>query len=191
MRSQKTLKLRLFLYLCLAGASASACGSTEEGNSLSDARDSSAPCIDGQNFQCAVEAAIFRGVNTLRAQNGVASLIYDGRIGFVSRDWSRTMMSGAQPLSHNGFPSERNRVLQSRFSDYSDIMLRSENVAYFSGFTMDNAEQVASRLMNQWANSAGHRTNMLNPNWVIMGAGMTSDSTSVYGTQIFGTFANP
>lgn len=191
LRSRSIQLLQLFLLLGIALPCISACGPSETSNSLSGASNGTDPCIDGENFQCAVEAAIFRGVNALRAQNGLGAVSYDGRLGYVARDWSGTMMRGEEPLGHNGFPNERNETLQNRFTNYSDIIMRSENVAFFSGFNMEDAEEVAARLMNQWANSAGHRANMLNSAWQIMGAGVTTNASSVYGTQIFGTFSNP
>jgi Ca2+-binding RTX toxin-like protein len=57
-----------------------------------------------------------------------------------------------------------------------------ENVAYNFGY----ADPV-SKLVDQWWNSAGHRANMLNPNFTEIGVGVAQGASGrTYGVQVFG-----
>lgn len=137
-------------------------------------------CIGADEFICAIEVAITFHTNKIRPSND--QLLHHARLSFVSREWSdRQAASGS--ISHRGFPDDRKRVYTGAFPGDS-VSIQAENVAYSSS-NSTNADEVARMFVTMWANSAGHRRNMLG-NYAIMGVGVTKKGNRYYGTQIFG-----
>jgi uncharacterized protein YkwD len=129
---------------------------------------------------CGIEREIFRRVNELRAKQGKPAFKYSRKLGFVSRDWSSAQARRGS-IGHGGFPESRNAKYRSEFSS-SSSRIRAENVAMASG---GSAEAAASTLFQMWADSPGHRRNMLG-NFGALGIGIAQDEGGWYGTQLFG-----
>ena len=137
-------------------------------------------CIGADEFICAIEVAITFHTNNLRSS--ASPLAHHARLSYVSREWSdRQAASGS--ISHRGFPDDRRSVYTQAFPGDS-VSIQAENVAYSSSGST-TADDVAKMFVNMWANSAGHRRNMLG-NYAILGVGVTKKGNTYYATQIFG-----
>jgi len=137
-------------------------------------------CIGADEFICAIEVAITFHTNKIRPSSD--PLLHHARLSFVSREWSdRQAASGS--ISHRGFPDDRRRVYSEAFPG-DRVSIQAENVAYSSS-NSTTADEVARMFVKMWANSAGHRRNMLG-NYGIIGVGITKKGNRFYGTQIFG-----
>lgn len=137
-------------------------------------------CIGADEFICAIEVAITYHTNLLR--NG-SDLTHHARLSYVSRDWSRQQMQRGS-IGHQGFPAARRNYYNASFPGDS-VSIQAENVAYSSGRANATAEDIAKMFVRMWANSPGHRRNMLG-NYKILGVGVTKSGSRYYATQIFG-----
>lgn len=149
---------------------------------------STSSCYKGDIFICKIERIIAEKTNKYRASRGLQPLNMDSKISFVARDWSKKQ-SNSGFISHMGFPSARQGVYRSEFSESRS--LNGENVAYTgmvggSGQQDDSAaERVAEEFAVMWWNSSGHRRNMLG-NFSNIGVGVAQRANgSWYATQIF------
>ncbi|MDO5730654.1 CAP domain-containing protein [Corynebacterium sphenisci] len=117
--------------------------------------------------------AIIAETNAFRARHGLAPLKADPRLNALAGDWSRRIAARGQ-LSH------RPNMLQA----YPAGTTRAaENVA------MNGPSATAKDLVRQWANSPGHRRNMLDPRLTHMGAGSARAADGyVYATQNFARY---
>lgn len=137
-------------------------------------------CIGADQFICAIEVAITFHTNNLRSSGD--PLKHHARLSYVSRDWS-DRQAAAGSISHSGFPDDRRRVYSQAFPGDS-VIIQAENVAYSSS-NSTTADDVAKMFVNMWANSPGHRRNMLG-DYDILGVGVTKKGNRYYATQIFG-----
>ena len=137
-------------------------------------------CIGADEFICAIEVAITFHTNNLRS--AANPFTHHARLSYVSREWSdRQAASGS--ISHRGFPDDRRRVYTQSFPGDS-VSIQAENVAYSSS-NSTSADDVAKMFVNMWANSPGHRRNMLG-NYAVLGVGVTKKGNRYFATQIFG-----
>lgn len=140
------------------------------------------PCHKAPDeFVCDVEAHIARLTNEYRQSQGRAALVHDQKMSYVSRLWSAEQARTGQ-ISHAWFSNGRWR--QEYVREFGEQpRLTAENVAMNSG--SGTAVQVASRFVNQWINSSGHRANMLSGHKTI-GVGVARRGNAWYSTQNFG-----
>jgi hypothetical protein len=149
-----------------------------------------------------VEKKIFELVNLERKKNGLSQLTYDTHLRSAARQHSQDMLK-RNYFSHFA-PTEElknpgDRVYQTGLCDF----VVGENIAVHSLEGLP--EQIAEKLMDQWMTSAGHRANILRPEFTDIGIGVVSakDSTITdtlirghharrttysirhYGTQVF------
>ena len=119
---------------------------------------------------------IFNATNQFRLSQGQPPLGFSLEWSWAAYEWSRKQAE-AGDISHDGFPQERIGSVQSRFPNFdTSFQSGGENVLW-------NMTGV-SVMVNQWANSPGHRTNMLR-GYSVMGAGAYEKNGRYYGTQIF------
>lgn len=116
-------------------------------------------------------ALILQQTNTLRSQNGLPPLRLNAALNDLAQDWSQ-QQARASTMSHRPnftamYPSGWTRA--------------SENVA---------AGYAANRVVGAWADSAGHRTNLLS-NATDIGIGIAANSSGrLYYTQNFGRYSS-
>lgn len=137
-------------------------------------------CYQAGEPICGIEREIFRRVNELRAKEGRPPFKYSPKLGFVSRDWSSDQARRGA-IGHDGFPGARNARYGSEFPG-SRSRIRAENVALAGG---GSAAAAASTLFQMWADSPGHRRNLLG-NFEALGIGIAHGERGWYGTQLFG-----
>lgn len=140
---------------------------------------------NGDEYACAAEAEISAKNNALRSQNGVKALAYSERLADVSRDWSKQQAARGS-IGHDGFPDNRIAVLK-RLHPNASEGIHGENVA-MNGRNFPTGKEAGDALYTQWEGSAGHKKNMLDTKFIVVGNGVAKASDgAVYGTQIFGS----
>ena len=114
-------------------------------------------------------------VNQARANEGLSPLRLDERLSNIARHKSRDMMD-RQYFSHEspvyGNPFE---------------MLTSFGVKYRrAGENIAKGQQTAARVVSAWLKSPGHRDNILDPSYNLLGMGLVWDKQGYsYWTQLF------
>lgn len=123
-----------------------------------------------------MEQEVVRLVNEERSKRGLSLLNENWELSRVARIKSQDMIDNNY-FSHNspvyGTPFQMITAFGIRYSQ------AAENIAY--------GQQTAQQVMNTWMNSSGHRANILNPNFNIIGVGIARKGTTgqLYFTQIF------
>nr|WP_303647559.1 CAP domain-containing protein [Haloarchaeobius amylolyticus] len=146
----------------------------------------------------AIEAAIHAQVNDVRAERGLRPLVFDSSLAEVSRYHSGDMAENDY-VGHVSPAGESvlDRYLEFRYdcrirADGESVVYGGENVFYvsFTGVNYSD-EDIATRAVEGWMNSTGHRENLLSDYWYREGVGVvvevdeTMGNTSVYVTQNF------
>lgn len=139
--------------------------------------EKAAACYKGDEFSCAVEAAIVVEMNRLRT----SPLPQSPEASFVARLWSSAQALTGK-ISHDGFPKDRQSVLIKEFPG-DRIRFHAENVAMTGGSSNDPLK-LAKTFVTMWYNSEGHRKNMLG-NHKGVGVGVSIKGSKAYATQIF------
>ena len=137
----------------------------------------------------AVELAVVNLVNHERTSRGLAPLNINPKLAFAAGFHSGQMVARANANPSNpaaamqhtlygvNAPTPTSRL---DYAGYDNWMAYGENIAF--GYT------TAAAVMQAWMNSAGHRANILNPNFTEIGVGVaTSAAGYLYWTQEFGT----
>lgn len=121
------------------------------------------------------EDEVIRLVNEERAKRGLRALTKNWELSRVARFKSEDMANNNY-FNHNsptyGSPANMLRNFGIRFNTMG------ENIAY--------GQSTPAGVMSVWMNSAGHRGNILNPNFTQLGAGFAKNSRGTpYWTQMF------
>jgi uncharacterized protein YkwD len=133
----------------------------------------SPPPPSGDAATC--EQALFDAVNAIRVSNGRAPLTRNAYIDGLCRDHA-AYMQAAGSLSHDNFSTRADAIV----AHIPGMMACAENVLY--NFTPCDATAMAQ----QWYDSPGHRTNMLNNTYTIAGMGIVIDGTGkIWACQVF------
>lgn len=136
-----------------------------------------APAPDG----AALEEAIRRGVDEVRARHGLGALRPDEALARAARRHGRAMaehrfFAHESPLPGLATPADRVRAEGAQYQGVGEnLALRSAEIA------------TAAAFVEGWMNSPGHRANILTPAWETTGVGVFStEEGTVYATQLFG-----
>jgi uncharacterized protein YkwD len=138
----------------------------------------------------AVSSAIVTLVNAQRAAAGVAPLAVNPMLTYAATTHAAQMAQQSliqglnEAMAHTlkgvTQPSMSSRIAFAGY-EYTHI---GENIAF--GY------QGAADVMGAWMNSAGHRANLLDPNYTEIGVGMRANANGVqYFAQAFGRPLNP
>ncbi|WP_141732798.1 CAP domain-containing protein [Oligoflexus tunisiensis] len=139
-------------------------------------------CYEGDEWVCAVEAAIVEKTNQKRA-GIVAALTHSFEASYAARVHSLHMASVDDSFNHNGFPDSRELTIKQEFPGLK-ISMRGENIAMFSNGLTD-PEDAAEEFVQMWWNSKGHRDNMLRDGIHYIGVGVARSPKGIYATQLF------
>ncbi len=127
----------------------------------------------------ALEKDTFQLINTERALAGLSPLRWSDKIADVARLHSANM-ADYNFFSHKGLDGLMvdDRAAQLKMGAWRAI---GENIAFMKGY--ENPVGVA---VEKWLQSAGHKKNLLNPDWTetAIGLAVTSDG-KYYFTQVF------
>jgi uncharacterized protein YkwD len=124
-----------------------------------------------------IELRVVELVNLERAKAGIAPVAWDERIGTAARSHSDDQAAW-QTMSHTG-------------SDGSTLSTRIGRVGFAWRALAENVaagQPSAESVVSAWMNSPGHRTNILNAQYTVAGAGLGISSTNTnYWTLDLGT----
>jgi len=131
----------------------------------------------------AEEKAFCTTINQYRAQNGRAALRVSVSLTNASK-WMSNDMAVKKYFSHT---DSLGRTFSTRLGafGYTFNTPKAENIA------AGNATAAAT--FTQWRNSSGHNTNMLNPNYTVIGIGRAYNAAApyrYYWTTDFGGYAD-
>lgn len=127
-----------------------------------------------------IEQLIFNSVNSERINNGLSPLSYNNTMQKYARIKSNDM--GVRNYFDHKDP-EGNLITVKMKNDGVTYNAWGENIAYISGMTGNSA--IASKFMNNWMNSPGHRQNILSTNYTSIGVGVYKIGNKYYATQEF------
>ncbi|SHI37966.1 Uncharacterized conserved protein YkwD, contains CAP (CSP/antigen 5/PR1) domain [Clostridium cavendishii DSM 21758] len=130
-----------------------------------------------------VENIIFTKVNAERAKVSQPGLTLNSQMTGLAREKSKEMIE-LNYFDHkspvNGYIQD---VMSKRGIHYSAV---GENIAMVNGMNL-SAEAMASKFMEMWMNSSGHRANILSPNFKEIGIGVARKGNLIKATQVFYT----
>lgn len=151
---------------------------SEQGGSIIEQDPTTEESSDAYIAQ--IEQAIFQRVNKERAANGLAPLAYNGTMEYYARYKSKDMGDNGY-FDHNDLKGELITAQMKR--DGVTYNAWGENIAYIQG-SFGN-EALATKFMDNWMNSSGHRANILSSNFSSIGVGVYKVGNTYYATQEF------
>lgn len=138
------------------------------------------PVSENSNYIAEIEQAIFQRVNQERAAAGLPALSYNGTMEHYARVKSKDM--GDRGYFDHKDPQGKLITDQMR-ADGVSYNAWGENIAYIQG--MNNNSALATKFMDNWMNSSGHRANILSSNFSSIGIGVYKIGNTYYATQEF------
>lgn len=132
------------------------------------------------SFIAEIEQAIFARVNQERAAAGLPALAYNNTMEHYARVKSQDM--GDRGYFDHANP-EGQLITAQMQADGVSYRAWGENIAYISG--MSGNAQLATKFMDNWMNSPGHRANILSTNFASIGVGVYKIGNTYYATQEF------
>ncbi|ASW42350.1 CAP domain-containing protein [Clostridium isatidis] len=132
------------------------------------------------SFIAEIEQAIFARVNQERAAAGLPALSYNNTMEHYARIKSQDM--GDRGYFNHTNP-EGQLITAQMQADGVSYRAWGENIAYISG--MSGNSQLATKFMDNWMNSSGHRANILSKNFTSIGVGVYKIGNTYYATQEF------
>jgi len=137
-----------------------------------------------------LNAAVFYLTNEQRVKYGIYPLPYHESLEIAAYNHSLKMATGNFfSHSNNLDNSRRSTSDRGKLAGISNPHL-AENIAYNYVNSNDSYLDVAAKLIDQWMNSSGHRSNILSTKGKQMGAGTFYQDGRIYGTQNFQWFEN-
>lgn len=129
-----------------------------------------------------LERQIFRLTNEVRRRQGMSPLTWETSLQNIARAHSADM------LRRNYFShlSPDGRTPQERIRSTYPFPLSStgENIWSGTGHDPGNTTRLARLIVNNWMSSAGHRQNLLNPQFTDIGVGVAARGREVRATQV-------
>ncbi|MGE5485815.1 MAG: CAP domain-containing protein [Ignavibacteriales bacterium] len=121
------------------------------------------------------ELEVIRLVNVERAKAGLKPLTANSELSRVAR-------YKAADMRDNGYFGHESPTYGSPFE-----MMKDFGISYrVAGENIAAGQRSPQEVMNAWMNSAGHRANILNPNFTVVGVGQVSGGYyGNYWTQMF------
>ena len=135
---------------------------------------------DNSNYIAEIEQAIFQRVNHERTAVGLPALSYNTTMQSYARIKSKDMGDNGY-FSHED--QQGNLITVKMKADGISYRAWGENIAYIKGMTGNSA--LATRFMDNWMNSSGHKANILSTNFSSVGIGVYKIGDTYYATQEF------
>lgn len=141
---------------------------------------SDTPTVSDSNYIAEIEQAIFQRVNQERTAAGLPALSYNTTMEHYARIKSKDMGDNGY-FSHED--QQGNLITVQMKADGVSYKAWGENIAYIQG--MNNNSALATKFMDNWMNSSGHRANILSTNFSSIGIGVYKIGNTYYATQEF------
>jgi uncharacterized protein YkwD len=130
-----------------------------------------------------VEELIWRLTNDARRQHGLPPVIQEATLAKISLAYSMDMLNRGF-FSHNNpeglTPGDRLKVFY-----HGPIYGWGENIWAGSIINAVSPVALAQHIMDAWLYSAGHRKNILNPEFTYVGIGIAANGLEIRATQLF------
>ncbi|MEJ2071422.1 MAG: CAP domain-containing protein [Syntrophobacterales bacterium] len=130
-----------------------------------------------------LERKIFRLTNEVRSKHGVPPLTWETSFRDVARAHSIDMLRGNY-FSHLS-PGGRSPHDRIRSGYPFALSSTGENIWMGTGYDPRNTNRLARIIMDNWMSSAGHRQNLLNPEFTDIGVGAAARGKNIRVTQVF------
>lgn len=141
---------------------------------------SDTPTVSDSNYIAEIEQAIFQRVNEERTAAGLPALSYNTTMEHYARIKSKDMGDNGY-FSHEDLQGKL--ITEQMKADGVSYRAWGENIAYIQG--MNNNSALATKFMDNWMNSSGHRANILSTNFSSIGIGVYKIGNTYYATQEF------
>lgn len=138
------------------------------------------PVVSESNYIAEIEQAIFQRVNQERSAAGLPALSYNTTMENYARIKSKDMGDNGY-FSHED--QQGNLITVKMQADGVSYRAWGENIAYIQG--VDSNSALATKFMDNWMNSSGHRANILSTNFSSIGIGVYKIGNTYYATQEF------
>lgn len=138
------------------------------------------PTVSDSNYIAEIEQAIFQRVNQERTAAGLPALSYNTTMEHYARIKSKDMGDNGY-FSHED--QQGNLITVQMKADGVSYRAWGENIAYIQG--MNDNSALATKFMDNWMNSSGHRANILSTNFSSIGIGVYKIGNTYYATQEF------
>ena len=141
---------------------------------------SDTPVVSDSNYIAEIEQAIFQRVNQERSAAGLPALSYNTTMEHYARIKSKDMGDNGY-FSHED--KQGNLITVQMKADGVSYKAWGENIAYIQGTNSNST--LATKFMDNWMNSSGHRANILSTNFSSIGIGVYKIGNTYYATQEF------
>lgn len=138
------------------------------------------PTVSDSNYIAEIEQAIFQRVNKERTAAGLPVLSYNTTMEHYARIKSKDMGDNGY-FSHEDLQGKL--ITEQMKADGVSYRAWGENIAYIQG--MNDNSALATKFMDNWMNSSGHRANILSTNFSSIGIGVYKIGNTYYATQEF------
>lgn len=138
------------------------------------------PTVSDSNYIAEIEQAIFQRVNQERTAAGLPALSYNTTMEHYARIKSKDMGDNGY-FSHEDLQGKL--ITEQMKADGVSYRAWGENIAYIQG--MNDNSALATKFMDNWMNSSGHRANILSTNFSSIGIGVYKIGNTYYATQEF------
>jgi uncharacterized protein YkwD len=130
-----------------------------------------------------LERKIFRLTNEARRRHGVPPLTWETSLQNAARAHSADMLR-RNYFSHMS-PDGRTPHERIRSAYPFPLSSTGENIWSGTGHDPGNTSRLARLIVNNWMSSAGHRQNLLNPEFTDIGVGVAARGRDIRATQVF------
>ena len=121
-------------------------------------------------------------VNDLRHQEGVAALTYDDTLNQASQQRVQEMITSQRFDHSRPDGSAFYTILQEYGYTYQAA---GENLLWYEPYGALSEEELAQKMFQLWLNSPGHKKNMVDASYTVMGFAAQKEGDRYYGLQIF------
>jgi uncharacterized protein YkwD len=130
-----------------------------------------------------LERKVYRLTNEVRRRHGVPPLTWETSLRDVARAHSIDMLR-RNYFSHMS-PDGRSPHERIRSGYPFGLSSTGENIWSGTGHDPRDTSRLAHIIVNNWMSSAGHRQNLLNPEYTDIGVGAAARGKNIRVTQVF------
>jgi uncharacterized protein YkwD len=141
------------------------------------------PRAAGVSYLSTLERTIYTLTNQVRRRHGLSTLTWETSLRNSARSHSADMLL-RNYFSHNNREgqSPHDRILSEYRFPFS---ISGENIWSGTGHDPGQTKFLARTIVDSWMSSAGHRENLLNPDFTDVGVGVAARGKDVRATQVF------
>jgi len=150
----------------------------------------------GKNQCSEIEKWIIKYANSARKKRGITLFRTDSGLKRISRTHSRRMARARKIFHGDGVYKAGSYLTHKSFWDFikpdfyrgysgENVGLIYKGMVKGFKYPIKTTKDIALAQHKSWMGSQGHRTNMLNPNFSLIGVGVAQNKNGYYCTQLF------